>query len=116
MKHLRQIQHAFLAFALLGLAACQSLGLKPETFNQRTAAGYVLVTGITDGALVLGQAGKITPKDAQNIHDQAVNLKTGLDIAVSLHVSQPVLAEDRLSATLTALTALDAYLKSRSAP
>lgn len=115
MRHLRSLNAIWLIAVLL--AGCETIGIpQPTAFNDRLAAGYTTVTGVTDAALILAQAGKIDKGDAQNIHDQAVNLKAGLDIVRTLHAEQPGVAEDRLSAVLAGLTALDAYLKTRGSP
>lgn len=100
--------------ALLLLTACASLGLSAQTFNQKLSLGYTTDASITDAALILGSAGKMTPADAQNVHDQAVNLKAGLDIVRTLHAQQPAAANDKLASILAALNALDSYLKTRS--
>lgn len=109
--------HHALWVSLVLLAGCSTLGIpQAETFNQRLAAGYTLAAGITDAALIFAQAEKITVDDAQNVRDQTANLKAGLDIVNTLHASNPGAAEDRLTAILASLTALDAYLKSRGTP
>lgn len=99
------------------LSGCQEMPSQAsQTFNQRIATGNALVGTIADSIPILGEAGKLTPEDAQNVLDQAKNLKSGLDIAVSLHGPQPGAAEDRLTAVMAALTALNDYLKTKGAP
>lgn len=116
MQTLYRAQYAFLAFLLVFLAACQPLGIpKPETFNERLAFGYSTVTTARQTALTLLQSGKISADDAQQVQGQADNARTGLDIARSLSATEPQAADTKLTAILTALTALDAYLKSRGA-
>lgn len=113
----RQI-HALWAYTLIlmALAGCQTLGIpQAETFNQRLAVGYATVTGTRQTALSLLQAGKIDAGDAQNVQNQADNARAGLDIARSLSATAPQAADSKLSAVLTGLNALDAYLKTRGA-
>lgn len=103
--------------ALLLLVGCASIGLPaPQTFNDKVAAAYVSVSTLAETGLLLGQVGIISPDDAQNIHDQVAALKSAVDVAQTLYASQPQAASDRLTATLTALRALDAYLKTRGTP
>lgn len=109
-----------LAFALcmisVLLSGCQNPVQAPQTFNQRIAAGYALVDTVAESIPVLGNAGLLTPDDAQNALDQAKNLKTRLDVAKSLHSSQPGAAEDRLTAISKALDALNEYLSKKGTP
>lgn len=115
MRNLKSI-HAIWLCAVL-LVGCGSLGIpKAETFAQKLAGGYVTVSGIREGTLLLGQAGRITKDDAQNVQDQADNLRAGLDVADTLRSTQPAAAGQKLSATLAALRALDAYVTSRGTP
>lgn len=64
-------------------------------------------------ATTLLAADRISARDAQQIHDQAVNLKSGLEIAEQVHATNPAAGDDKLSATITALTALQGYLQAR---
>lgn len=116
MKHLNPLRYLWLA-TVLALAGCQTLGIpQAETFNQRLAVGYVGVTTARQTALTLLQADKIGTDDAQQVQQQADNLRAGLDVARSLRASSPQAADSKLTATLAALQALDAYLKTRGAP
>jgi hypothetical protein len=99
---------------LLLAAGCAALGLPtPEKFNERLAAAYVTATAIVDGTRIVLATKKITPDDAQNILKQTDNLVAALDVARSMSRSDPVAANTKLSATVTALTALQAYLASK---
>ncbi len=110
----RRLQLYSLPLVLLLLSACASLGLQtPKTFNERLAAGYVSVTAARDTAATLLTAGKITAGDAQNVQQQADNARSGLDIARSVHETNPAAGDDKLTAILAGLNALSAYLIAR---
>lgn len=101
--------------AVLVLYACAVVGgLVPKTFNEKLQDGYTAVTAIASTTRTLLNAGKIDPDDAQNVHDVAEDLKNGLDVAVEIKATDPGQAGDRLNATITGLTALQAYLLTRS--
>lgn len=103
---------AFLAVVLL--AGCAALGLStPQTFNQKLLGGYSTVTEVRSDATVLVGAGKLSPDDAQNVQDQATNLRAGLDVARTVSKTDPTAAVGKLTATITALTALQAYLATK---
>lgn len=100
-----------LAFLCAILAACQTLNVPaPTTFNQKATAAYNALDAAVQTAGTLLQSGKITPDDAQQTHDQIMQIKNGVDIAVQVHANDPAAGEDRLATAITALTALQAYL------
>lgn len=104
---------AFVALIFL-ITACATLDVPvPQTFNQRVLAAYNTADAIVQSMATLLQAGKIKPADAQQVHDQVVNLKTGIDIAQQVHASDPSAGEDKLATTVAALTALQSYLAGR---
>lgn len=106
--------HLSLLCCLL-LTACASLGVpSPQTFNQKELAAINTVDAVVQSATTLLAAGKISKADAQQVHDQAVNLKTGIDIAEQIHTNNPAAGDDKLAATIAGLTALQGYLQSRS--
>jgi ABC-type Fe3+-hydroxamate transport system substrate-binding protein len=106
-------------FALLLLAlvtACASMGIPtPETFNERAAAATVTVTGVRSATLDLLKTGRINAADAQNAQDQADIARKGIDVARSIYKTDPAGADARLTATITALQALQTYLRTRGA-
>lgn len=105
---------AALYVAFLLLAGCQLLGVPvPQTFNEKAASALTTVTGARQTALTLLQAQKITPDDAENVNEQADTLRKGVEVARAIHATQPVAGDARLAATITALTALTAYLEER---
>lgn len=103
-----------LYITFLLLAGCASLGVPTATtFNEKAAGAITTVTGARQTNLTLLQAHKLTPDDAENINAQADNLRKGIDVARSIHDTQPAAGDDKLAATITALTALTAYLEQR---
>ncbi|HEY4354886.1 MAG TPA: hypothetical protein VGN16_03990 [Acidobacteriaceae bacterium] len=103
-----------LPLLLMLAAGCASLGVPvPQDFNEKSSAALTTVTGVRQTNLVLLQAHKITRDDGQNIQDQANNLRSAIDVARSIHSTQPGAADDKLTATITALEALKVYVESR---
>ena len=103
-----------IVMALLLMGACSYLGQPtPETFNERAAAAYASVTAVRQTALTLLQTGSITATDAQNVQEGADNARAGIDVARSIAVTNPSQAENRLTAAIVALNALNAYLASQ---
>lgn len=101
------------ACALL-LAACQALGVKaPETFNERLAAGYVTVEGIAKQAQQLRAAGKLSDADRANVVATNTQAIAGLDLAKQIHDTNPQAGTEKLTAALTVLNALSAYLATK---
>jgi hypothetical protein len=101
---------------MLVMSGCATVGdPMPTTFNERAAAALATVTGIRQSATALVGQGKITPDDAQNVLTQTDAARTGIDIARKLHTSNPTAGDARLSATVTALQALQTYLQARAA-
>lgn len=99
---------------LILLAGCASLGLPtPTTFNERLAAAYSTVEGVRSEADALLLAKRITPDDAQNIQNQATSARSALDVASLAFIRDPAAADTKLTATITALTALQGYLATR---
>jgi hypothetical protein len=104
-----------LPVGLMLLSACAALGvLTPQTFNEKEAAAISTVTAIRETALSLLQANKITVEDAKNIQTQADNARQAIVIADQIHAANPEAGSDRLTAIITGLTAIQAYLATRS--
>jgi hypothetical protein len=104
----------FYGFLLILLSACTTLNVPAaDTFNKKSLAAYTALSAATQSASTLFDAGKLSKDDAQNVKDQLVNLKAGVDIATQVHSTNPAAGEDRLAATITALTALQNYLAGR---
>lgn len=105
----------FYAVLLMMLTACATLGVPPaDTFNKRLAAGYTTVTGVRNATFDLRTAGRITAQDARNVEAQADNARTGLDLAREIYATNPPAGDAKLDAVVTGLTALQAYLQSRT--
>jgi hypothetical protein len=99
---------------LLLLYGCSTLGLPtPTTFNQKIAVGYSSVTTVLQTTTTLLQGAVITAADAQNIEAQADNVKAALDIAQQIEATDATTANNKLTAALTALQALQAYLNTK---
>jgi hypothetical protein len=110
-----QKQTCLLPLLLLLVSACASLGVpSPTSFNQKELAALNTVDAVVQSSSTLYAAGKISKADAQQVHDQAVNLKAGIDIAEQIHMQNPAAGDGKLAATITALTALQGYMTSRS--
>lgn len=104
---------AIVLFALLH--GCQSLGIpSASTFNEKVTVGYAAVTTVRMSALSLLNAKTITPSDAQNVQDQANNIRAGLDIARQTYAVDPSGAQSKLASVLTALNGLQSYIATRS--
>lgn len=105
----------FYAFLLCALTACSLLGVAtPQTFNERLGAGYTTLTGARDATATLLSSGKLSASDAQNVQDQLNTARTGLDLARQVHATNPPAGDAKLDAVVTGLTALQAYLRSRT--
>jgi hypothetical protein len=89
--------------------------LLPQTFNERIATGYVLVTTVRATATTLLNAGKLTADDGANVLQVTDVARDGLNVARALSATDLTSAEAKLAATNTALVALQQYLATRSA-
>lgn len=99
---------------LLLVVGCASVGLpSPKDFNDKLTAGYSTVTAVNASTEKLLTAKKIGSDDAQQILDQTRNARVGLDIARSVHKTDPAGADNKLTAIRTALSALAAYLSTK---
>lgn len=111
--------HPLLAVAVLWVAfavltGCASLGVpQPQTFNQRAAAATASVNTASQSVLTLLQARKITPDESDRYIDRAEDAQQAIDFARSIYAANPGEAEDRLAATIAALTILTAELEKR---
>jgi hypothetical protein len=110
---MRQKAIGLLAVIAALLVACASLPA-PETFNERLAAGYSSVTAARTTATTLLEQKRITGQDAMNVQAQADIARQALDIARATHRIDAVAGDAKLTAAVTTLTALQAYLNARS--
>lgn len=107
----------FCGLLLVLLTACATFNVPaPTTWNQRVLAAYNLEDSVVQSVQTLAVAGKISKGDAQKFHDQAVELKNGIDLADQMHSGNPAQGEDALATTITALQALQAELQKRQKP
>lgn len=99
---------------LLLLAACTTLGVpQADTFNKRVVVANGVVEATTKTIETLYVAGKLDKEEAHKANEQASNAATGIDIARQTHTTDPAAADAKLTATLAALNALNAYLESK---
>jgi hypothetical protein len=99
---------------LLILAACATLGVPaPQTFNQRAAAATATVNTASQTTLTLLQARKITPDESDRYIDRTEEAQKSINLARSLHATDPNAAEDRLALVIAALQVLTAELEQR---
>jgi len=101
--------------AVLITLGCVTNDLAPQSFNERLAAGIATVSAIRSTTATLLRQGKIDVADAENVQAQADNARAGLALARELQEKDHRAGDARLTATITALSALQAYLNARSA-
>jgi hypothetical protein len=89
--------------------------LLPQTFNERIAASYALVTTLRATTTTLLNAGKISGIDGANVLAVTDVARAGIDVARTLSATDLTSADAKLTATNTALIALQQYLATRSA-
>lgn len=100
--------------ALAATPGCSTLGVPtPQTTQERTVVVMAAVAGVREAALALLTAKKITAGDAQNVQQQADNIRAGVVIAQSLLASDPSAADAKLQQTRAMLIALQAYLATK---
>ena len=103
---------AFAALVLTVLAGCAALGIpsvpKPESFNEKVAAGYTLVTSARSTGTALLNAHVISADDAENVLEQTDNLRQGVEVARAM--SDAAASGSKIDAVLAGLVALDSYL------
>lgn len=110
---------AFVRFVLslglllcLGLSACQQLGVAPaDTFNKKLLSGYTTVQAVADSAKVLQVAGKLSQADRDKVVATNMAAIQALDLAATVHKTDPAAGDAKLQATLLSLQALQAYLQ-----
>ena len=111
------IRNTFFSSLLALFVGCASIGLPvPETFNQKLAVSLGAVTAVRESTITLLKAGKISADDAQNVQNQANNLRTGLDIARDIARTDPKAGDAKLTALHSALNALQTYLNTKGSP
>lgn len=100
------------ALCLTLLAGCQSLGLAtPKGFDQQLAQAYAVHTAVLEAATTAVSDGAITSADAQQVATQAASARTLLDAARTAEAVNPTGAQNELTLALTALSALQTFLK-----
>ncbi len=118
MKLQRDFRNALTLLGfLLVLTGCQSLGTEPaQTFSQRLAYAVGVHTAVLQAATSSVEAGTLSADDAQNVLKKADDAKVILDAAKAAHdAGDEAGADSKLATALTALTALQDYLRSHGA-
>lgn len=95
----RLIPTILVALGCLSLGACAAL----RPFNNQLAAGYQAVNTARQEALTLLRDGTITRPEAQAVQDKADQIRGGLDLARSVHATDPGRASGVLSRALSAV-------------
>lgn len=96
------------------LVSCAGLGVPPaDTFNKKLLAAYTTVEGVAKSASDLRAAGKLSDADRDNVVTTGKSALAGLDLAKQVYATDPAAGEDKLTATITVLTALQAYLAAK---
>jgi hypothetical protein len=107
---------AFLLMTCISLllSACAQLGVPtPQNTEERIVVTISAVTAARETATTLLTAKKISADDAQNVQQQADNLRAGAQIARSMLATDPAAADAKLQQTRAALLALQAYLSAK---
>jgi NACalpha-BTF3-like transcription factor len=110
MTRLYTLAIALMAALLMG---CAQIGVQPKTFEDHVAVSTSSITQVRKVARVLLEAGKISKADAQNVQDQADVAREGVNIALALRSTDPAAAQNKLTAAIAVLRALDAYLAAK---
>lgn len=98
------------------LISCAQMGVPAaDTFNKRLMAGYQTVEAIAWSAGSLRSAGKLSDADRDNVVATSRTAIAALDLARQVHATNPQAGDDKLSATITVLGALQAYLATKGA-
>lgn len=101
-------------FLVILVAACAQLGVPAaDTFNKRALAAYTTVEGINKTATSLKAAGKLSDSDRENIISTSRSAVAGIDLARQVHATNPQGGEDKLTAMIAVLTALQTYLATK---
>lgn len=113
MTRLHPTTWLLFACALL-LSACAALGVPDaDTFNKRAMAGYQTIETVASTAGTLRIAGKLSDADRDNVVSTTRAAITGIDLAKQIYQTNPQAGNDKLTATITVLTALQAYLATK---
>lgn len=111
---MRHAKNAFALFIFLTVAAgCASLGNeKADTFNDKFAYAVGIHHAVVDATQSALDAGTISADDARSVSVQAHNARTVLDTAkAAADAGDAAGAQSKLVIALTALTALQEYLR-----
>lgn len=100
-----------LASVVMLLAGCSALGLAtPQTLDQKLAYGYAGVTTALNTIATATTAGQLTSAQATNANTMTLNVKSILDNARALEITNATSAQTDLTLALSALSAVQQYL------
>ena len=103
-----------LLLVALFLVGCASLGVSPaDTFNKKALAAVSTVETIAKSATSLRASGKLSDSDRDNIVSTPETSLAGIRVARQVYTTNPQAGNDKLSATITVLSALQLYLAAR---
>jgi hypothetical protein len=105
-----------LVVLLLGsllFSGCSLFG-SPKGFDQQLAAAYGIHTAVVSATATALTTGVITSAEATSVQTQALTARTLLDTAKGLEGTNLSGAQGDLTLAITALTAIQTYLNSRS--
>ena len=74
---------------------------------------YVIVMVIVNSVGMLCVVGKLSDVDCDNVVFMLCSVEAGIDLAVLIYKTNPQAGGDKLTATITVLTALQAYLATK---
>jgi ABC-type uncharacterized transport system auxiliary subunit len=114
---MNRLRHSFTLFAFaIVLAGCASMGNEPaQTFGQRFAYAVGVHTAILQATTSSLTAGTITSGVAETVLAQADTAKVALDAAKAAYdAGDPTTANGKLVLALTALQALQDYLRAHA--
>lgn len=105
---------SMLSFVVAFVVACAAVGLPtPDTMNERIAAAQGTVTQVRVSATQLLTAKQITVVDAENVLKSTDAAAEGIAVVRTIAASDPATANAKLTATVSVLTALQAYLATK---
>ena len=99
---------------LLLIAACGSAGLAPESFSERLAAAYGMVTAVREASTSAANAGTLTVNDMEQSIKFADDARSALDAAkAASEVGNMTTAEGKLALAANVLATVQTYLRSK---
>lgn len=105
----------FFTAVVLQTQGCAGLGLPaPQTAAEKIAAAQASVTQVRVTATELLRTRKLSSVDGENVLRSTDAAAEGIAVARTISVQDPAAGQARLTAAVTILTALQAYLADRA--